>query len=451
MARPTSQKTVVSRLFSTSERPIYLLDSGGKVVFGNQALANLLGVEVDRLPGTKCVWSGEANNLMNRLAIPPHAKDLPEYKTTISFPAREQGGQDERRTATFIALQDREEFGATLVVLGDVEADDPISDAATPFDADALHNELLKLRSQWTEPYKLDSIVGTSAAIQQVRSQIGIACQSWARVMVIGSAGSGREQIARTIHAERSSGKTALVPVSCWLIDVEPMQKLLREFVRLQKESSESLTLLLLDVDELVVEAQVTLQEAMHFSDFSWQTVATTKRSLKELAADGEFLPDLAYSLADLEIRVPSLSDRLDDIPLLAQWALETSSHAERRSGFTPDAMESLLRYAWPREVTELKEVVEEAASNATTSRITKDDLPAKLKYAEDASALPDVEPDQIKLDAFLAEVESELISRAIRQAKGNKAQAARDLGISRGKLLRRIEQLGIEDPSGEE
>jgi len=451
MARPTSQKTVVSRLFSASERPIYVLDSSGKVVYGNQALADLLGLQVDRLPGMKCVWSGEADNLMNRLAVPPHAKDLPEYKTNINFPAREQGGQDASRSATFIALQDHEELGATLVVLGDVAADEEITDRATSFDTDALHNELLKLRSQWNEPYKLDSIVGASAAIQQVRSQIGIACQSWARVMVIGNAGSGREQIARTIHTERSSGKTSLVPVSCWLIDVEPMQKLLREFVRQQKETSDSLTLLLLDVDELVVEAQGTLQEAMHFSDFSLQTVATTKRSLTELAADGKFLPDLAYSLADLEIRIPSLSDRLDDIPLLAQWALEMSSHAERRSGFTPDAMESLLRYSWPREITELKEVIEEAASNATTSRITKEDLPAKLKFAEDASAMPDVAPEQIKLDGFLAEVESELICRAIRQAKGNKAQAARDLGISRGKLLRRIEQLSIEDTAGEE
>ena len=113
--------------------------------------------------------------------------------------------------------------------------------------------------------------------------------------------------------------------------------------------------------------------------------------------------------------------------------------------------MEGLLRYAWPSEVTELREVVDEAASNATTSRITKEDLPEKLRFAEDANALPDVAPEQIKLDAFLAKVESELICRAIRQAKGNKAQAARDLGISRGKLLRRIEQLGIADQAGDE
>jgi DNA-binding NtrC family response regulator len=101
-------------------------------------------------------------------------------------------------------------------------------------------------------------------------------------------------------------------------------------------------------------------------------------------------------------------------------------------------------------EVEELKEVVNEAAATATTSQITKDDLPQKLKFAEDAAVLPDVEDEQIKLDDFLAEVEAELISRALRRSKGNRAQAARSLGISRGKLLRRIEQLKVDDRESE-
>ena len=86
MARPTSQKTVVSRLFSASDRPIYVLDSGGRIVFCNQALADWLSVAVDHLVGMKCVWSGDADNAVNRLALPPHAKEHASYSTTIIVP-----------------------------------------------------------------------------------------------------------------------------------------------------------------------------------------------------------------------------------------------------------------------------------------------------------------------------------------------------------------------------
>ena len=96
--------------------------------------------------------------------------------------------------------------------------------------------------------------------------------------------------------------------------------------------------------------------------------------------------------------------------------------------------------------MTELKQVVEESAAIAKGSLIGESDLPKKIGYAADASVLPDAKDEDVDLDAFMAEIESELIARALKQAKGNRAQAARSLGISRGKLLRRIEQLGLED-----
>ena len=446
MARPTSQKTIVSRLFSASDRPIYILDAGGRIVYANQALADWLVVEADKLPGMKCVWSGDTDNAINRLAVPAHAKDLPEFKSAITLP-------DTSRQATFIALNDHEEFGATLVIVDETEAAGGSQSATnsaaneSPFDVDALHAELVKLRVQWTEPYKLDCILGTSPAIQQVRSQVRLASQTNANVVVVGKPGSDRESIARTIHAERSQGKTPLVPMSCWLVDAEQMQKTLVEFVRHRKETGEAgmPTLLLIDVDDLDIEAQVVLRSTLAASDFTWRIVSTAKRSLNETGVEPAFLIDLAFALTDLEINIPPLSERLEDISPLAQSILEASQHADRRSGFDPDAIELLLRYSWPGEIGELREVISEAATKAKSSLIARDDLPQKLKYAEDADALPDVEPEKIQLDEFLGEVESELIRRAIKSAKGNRAQAARNLGISRGKLLRRIEQLGIE------
>ena len=92
-----------------------------------------------------------------------------------------------------------------------------------------------------------------------------------------------------------------------------------------------------------------------------------------------------------------------------------------------------------------MKEIIEQSVAMAKGAFITRADLPKKMDYAADAASLPDIQFEQVSLDEFMAEVESELIARALRQAKGNRAEAARLLSVSRGKLLRRIEQLGVD------
>lgn len=231
-------------------------------------------------------------------------------------------------------------------------------------------------------------------------------------------------------------------------MDAELLQTTLTDFALHATSSAEQQTptLLLIEVSELPTDAQAMLLDRLNAPTAQWQTIATCREPLSELVSKNQFLTGLSHLLTDIEIRLPSLSDRLDDIPLLAQWTLETSEYADRRGGFDAEAMEALLRYPWPREVTELKEVVQQAAAVASNPLITQQDLPKKFVFASDAHVLPDVKDEQVNLDAFMANVESELIRRALRQAKGNRAQAARLLEISRGKLLRRIDQLGIEE-----
>ena len=442
MARPTSPKTVVSRLFSASQRPIYLLDASKRIVFCNAALAEWLGVDEQTLLGMKCSYSVPSNDdVSSRLGIPPQARDSSFVEATITVG---EGPDASHRSAVFLTMRDQVDIETTLVVVDEFDADQL---QETPFDSSSLHRQLLLLRSEWGRPYSWDHLVGQSLAMRQVRTQAELATKSPCRVVVVGNEGTGREQLARTIHQERTQGTQSLVPLSCNLLDAELLQATIEDFIRQGAElADEELgTLLLLEVDQLPIEAQASLLGFLEIPELGLKTIATCRKPLLQLVEQKSFRLEIAQHLTELEIRLPSLNDRLDDIPLLAQWVLERSSHCDRVGGFTAETIEALLRYPWPREVAELKEVIEEAASNASSSLIAKDDLPKKFQYAADAEALPDVKEEQISLDDFLAEVESELIQRAIGQAKGNRAQAARLLNVSRGKLLRRIEQLGIE------
>lgn len=443
MSRPTSSRTVVSRIFSASKTPIYLVDASRRIVFCNAALLTWVNRNEEQLLGLKCEYGDETGGVAASLAVPPQVRSQLHYRGTITL-KREHATS--HRSALFIALRDRTDAGSTLVIVDEGDRG-PVEQS--PFDVDALHQQLFLLRQEWSQRYSLDQLVGDSLAMRQVRLQTQAAISSPARVVIVGNTGTGRESLARIIHQERSQGLESLVALSCELLDTELLQSTVEDFIRQGAElASEELgTLLLLEVDRLPVDAQSALLGFMEIPELGLRTIATCRTSLSELVLQKRFRPELSQHLSILEIRLPSLTERLADIPLLAQWLLEKSPHRDTVGGFSPDAIEELIRYPWPREVVELREIVEEAAKQTKGSLITKEDLPKKLSYAADALALPDVESEDLQLDSFLADVETELILRALGNAKGNRSQAARSLGISRAKLLRRISQLGIDSP----
>ena len=446
MARSQSQKTIVSRLFANSARPIYLLDDARKIVFCNEALLQWLQTPAEALMNTPCVYSGTDDSIdssmPNQLCPPPHAWERFVHVGRLVVTT---AGRTLQRQALFVPIRD--DADASMLVVVDASDADNFEDAQD--DTDSLHRQIMELRASWSAEFTLDRLVGTSPAIRQVRSQVEMAVRSSGRVLIVGPAGVGRETIARTIHQHRAAGPAApLVPLSCSVLDAELLESTVEAFVRRCAELADEApgTLLLLDVDQLEPDAQAALLGFLEIPELELQAVSTSQRSLSWLVAEHQFRPDLACGLATLEINVPRLSDRMEDVPLLAQWLVEEENRASHKQlgGFTPEAMDSLLGYSWPGEVAELRAVVEAACTNAAGPLIRAEDLPDKLKLAADAAAVVPASEEKIDLDRFLADIESELMMRALRQAKGNKAQAARLLGISRARLLRRMEQLNV-------
>jgi two-component system response regulator HydG len=204
--------------------------------------------------------------------------------------------------------------------------------------------------------------------------------------------------------------------------------------------------LLLLEVDRLPAEAQRALAGVLSIRELNLRTLATARRRLVDLASQGEFREDLAFSLSTLEILLPPLASRPDDVPVLAQYFLERCNATcdKQLSGFKDEALERLVSYDWPGNLDELDSAITQAFQVAEGPWVEATDLPERLEYAALAAKRPAALDESIELDAFLEQVELELFRRAIRRAKGNKSQVARMLGIPRARVIRRMQHFGL-------
>jgi DNA-binding NtrC family response regulator len=212
-------------------------------------------------------------------------------------------------------------------------------------------------------------------------------------------------------------------------------------------DSSPPGTLLLHRVDELPAEVQASLVDFLVRRSPRLRLIATAADPLAELARRGKFRADLAAWLSTIVIELPSLAQRRGDLPLLAQLFLEECNVSGRRQigGFSPAALDRLDAFPWPGNLDELAQAIAEAHRKAAGLEIGVEDLPERLRVAAQAAAAPRRVDETIVLDEYLGRVERELIRRALARAKGNKARAARLLGMTRPRLYRRMVQLGLE------
>jgi DNA-binding NtrC family response regulator len=455
MARERAIANQLAKLIGASNLPIYAVDDRRRIVFCNTACADWLGVTVEELIGQRCDYDSADSgdrlaDLAAKLCPPPEAflGQLPAGRMQIV------SGSDNTppRSAECISLPgaDGEHVGV-LVVLRAAK-DSPTADnrLVGAESAEQLHLRLQQLACELRMPYRLERLVGESLAIQLVRERVRIAIELPTNVQIVGPVGSGREHIGRTIHGgKRPNQAGPLMPLACPLLDGELLQATVVAFLHraTAADLTHPATLLLLNADQLNAEAQAELLAFFRVPTFALRTIATTRRPLVELAEEGEFLRELAYRLSTMTIELPSLNERREDLPLLCQRFLEDfNARGEKQlSGFTPAALDHLCSLPWSGDVGELAEVVRETCENADGPVVTEADLARRVKLVTSAMKHPAQPNETIKLDEFLLDVEKELLQRALRSAKGNKAEAARLLGISRARVIRRASQLGLE------
>jgi transcriptional regulator of acetoin/glycerol metabolism len=460
------------RLFNAAKQPVYVLDEELTIVFLNRACQDWLGATAEGLLGQTCAYHSAPSDGLDAVAAalcPPPSSLSGEVVSATVARIVEDGTSIERCVRFLpIGLGGEDVLGILAVV--DVTDRPRNSTAQLPETAEpgpiALHEAIRRFRQEAAARYRADRLIGGGPAMRLARRQVELAAACRSSVLLVGPPGSGRQHLAAAIHYEKGvrnhfrSGEALgepswkMVPdtffaLDCSLLGADLLEAAGGTIVRAaaRGERVMSYTLLFHRIDELPVEVQAQLADFLARRSIQGRLMATAAESLIDLARRGNFHAELAAMLSTIAIVLPPLAQRRDDLPLLAQLFLEEQNAAGSRQigGFTPSALDRLDAYAWPGNLDELSEAVAEAHQHAAGSYIDVDDLPERLHLAAQAAAQPRRTDDTIVLDEYLGRVERELIRRALARAKGNKAKAARLLGVTRPRLYRRMVQLGLE------
>ncbi|MFT5524791.1 MAG: transcriptional regulator with PAS, ATPase and Fis domain [Pirellulaceae bacterium] len=454
MARIRSSTNALGRLLTASDRPIYVLDDQRKYIFLNAACGRWLQVDEESLLGEQANY--HSSTLPESSSVPfahllcPPPETFSGKDGTLHLELRRADSTITRREVRFVPLQDLDSHVAG--VIGIVSAEESIrrSPRITSPESAELHELLMSTRQYFGSQLLLPALIGESSRVQRVQQQLTAASAVQVSTTIVGQPGSGREALARRLHLQQGKGKAGpLIPLSCELLDAELLQSTIRD-LNLRGMNDEHYlvgTILLLNVEQLSTEAQTELLGFLSLPSFSLHLIATAEQSLSTLAIESKFSSELSDLLSAIEIRLPPLVDRRQDIPLILQWLLEQVNAAGDRQvgGFSVEAMDVLVAYSWPGDISEANELVQQLHSSAAGGEIGLDELPTHLKWAIEDRSNSKRDDDNIQLDDFLEDVERELIRRALEVSRGNKALAARRLGVSRPRLLRRISHFGLE------
>lgn len=455
---PGRTKTVeLVKLLNGTDQPIYLLDEDRTLVFCNHACLDWVGQTADELLGRCCAFHSDpiTTSLDATIAdlCPPPVALAGEETPGILAVGMPKGGVS-RRQAHFLPLKSSAgKLRGVLVVVESQDLSEPAFAAASSAESESawLHERLRAFHRQAASRLSADRLVGDSLAMRRVRSQVAVASQTKASVLLLGPSGSGRQRVAGAIHYHgEPSTAGALVPLACSVLNADLIHSTIQALARKSPsgENRAQDTLLLNDVDCLPSENQGPLVEL--FSGKSWpmRLIATARQPLEELARHGKYRLDLAIMLSTIVVHLPPLAERREDIPLLAQMFLEqcNAKGAKQLVGFASEALDHLDAYPWPGNADELAQVVAETHTRAESVEIGVDDLPQRIHLAAAASAHPRRVDETIVLEEYLGRIERELIQRALTRAKGNKTKAAKLLGMTRPRLYRRLVQLGLEE-----
>ena len=318
-----------------------------------------------------------------------------------------------------------------------------------------------------------DTLLGDSAVMQTIRSTIAKLARSQAPVYISGESGTGKELVARLIHAKGPRNEQAFVPVNCGAIPSELMES---EFFGHTKGSftgavtdKEGLfqaanggTLFLDEVAELPLPMQVKLLRAIQEkavrpvgeqkeTPVDVRVLSATHKNLANLVDAGDFRQDLYYRINVIELQVPSLRNRREDIPELARQILAklTSDQSSTPPELQQDVIDALQRYPFPGNVRELENILERALTLSEGRDIQADDLALR---ASDTTGPVDngtpgalTPPEGVSLEDYLEDIERQAILHALEQTDNNKTAAAKLLGITFRAMRYRLKKLGLE------
>jgi len=331
-----------------------------------------------------------------------------------------------------------------------------------------LERENLYLKQRLNDRFDYASIIGQSPAMTKMFETLSLAAPSDATVLILGESGTGKELVANAIHQNSPRKENPFIKVNCAAL---PETLLESELFGHEKgaftgasstrpgrfRQAHTGTVFLDEIAEMSPATQAKILRVLQEQAFEplgggstvevdIRVIAATNRVLEEEMEQGRFREDLYYRLNVISVTIPALRERKDDLPLLAEHFLEIYARKNRRiiKGFSPRAIDLLMRYSWPGNVRELENAVERAVILARGETISPDELPRSIRAMDPCAS--ETAPDNASCvpGRALKDVEKDMILSTLEQTGGNRTRAADILGISRRALQLKLKKYQI-------
>ncbi len=325
-----------------------------------------------------------------------------------------------------------------------------------------LGKEVKFLKEKLNEKNIFKTIIGESPEMKKVLEQVRLVAKTDVTVLIEGETGTGKELVAKLIHQDSLRKNNPFIAVDCGAIPDTLFESELFGFekgaftgaVRSQIgkfEQANNGTLFLDEINNLPFNMQAKLLRVIEEKSMNKlggrndikinvRIIVASNCNIIENVKKGNFRSDLYYRLNEFKIDIPTVADRKDDIPLLASYFLNQANKKFNKTinGFAPNVLRVLLRYSWPGNIRELKNVINRAVILATEDYITLDEL-----MLGEISSNVRYKGNTTLVDAT-HEAEIDTIKKALKKANGNKAETAKILGISRRNLYRKLNKFDL-------
>ena len=323
-----------------------------------------------------------------------------------------------------------------------------------------LKKEVIRLKKEVESRYHFHSLIGKSRAMQNIYDLIVRLGDTAGNVLITGESGTGKELVAKAIHYRGARKEGPFIAVNCAAIPETLLESELFGYkrgaftdARTDKKGllseADGGTLFLDEITEMLSTLQAKLlrviedRQVRPLGDtrsypLDARFISTSNRDVSSLIRQGRFREDLYYRLKVIDIEIPPLRERKEDIPLLVRHFIRKfkADLNKEVSGISEEALRILMNYSWPGNVRELENIVQRALTLSRQDIVSPEDLPAALVQAADENLIERGLRKQFTLD----QLEKEYIRRVLSEAGGNKSKAAEILGLDRKTLYRKIQ-----------
>jgi PAS domain S-box-containing protein len=455
-------------LLETIPCAVFMVDREHRVIYWNRSAEELTGYSAEEVVGNGC----------DKLRLNICASTDPAVRKTFCPLLSETGGGEvecEMRTKKGQVVPVMRRSRAVLddngEIIGAIEA---LIDVSLIKKA---RNEIRLLKHEIAKRGRYGELVGQSDKMRKLYEIIEVVARNDANVIIEGETGTGKELVAKTIHAESERAEKIFLPVNCAalpdaLVEAELFGHKKGAFTGAVAdregcfETAAGGTVFLDEIPELPLSSQVKLLRVLQERQvvrvgeslprhIDVRVIAASNRPLAQMVERGLFREDLYYRLRVVALRVPSLRERMEDTQDLIAHFIEqyNDEYNKKIQGCSPDAMAAMMEYNWPGNVRELEHVIEHsfAVTPASQKVITLESLPIEVKQQQSKTDgnkqtknSQSKNPDTKTLDRKPHKDEKSELIEALQKADGNKTKAAKILGITRAGLYKKIKRLGI-------